>query len=498
MKLLAAFDDQLSGLDGDDDDDGDGDSLGDAAVQESRGQNVVRFKRNRLHLSGLNFTMLNVHLYQDDEPRFAVGVNIANTTLVGQFQYDGYAPAVSFIGPDYSKLAGHYRMSIDNILLTAASNLTKVQVPTTTPDAKYKYKLASNGLRMNISNLGYISIEILDAKDSSRPTSNYVLKMLQRVLQKTIKRTYNKFEDYIRQTLELEGRQFLDCELTRFSPLLTENQRDYKPPAGLAANERQTKAATAAATTDGMVSPNGTDKGGQQTMVMLQPNGTYLQDLAKIISTEIANSHLDRIRLPDFDYQRTVFGSSADISFQNGSLDGLDNIKLNGETRVKLLEEHLLVNASVGWFDLRPHYNWTLYFGSSHEDEQTATSGRANSTSEQQQQAAAAGDAQRVQTIGSGRPMARGFVAFSIKAVDFDAVVSRSTRSQSQMVVDELTIRRLDTPKMDIGGLPGMNRLTRAAVNFFMGRLKQRLVSSVQPTLKRELERALNRLALFN
>lgn len=60
------------------------------------------------------------------------------------------------------------------------------------------------------------------------------------------------------------------------------------------------------------------------------------------------------------------------------------------------------------------------------------------------------------------------------------------------MVVEDLAIARLDNPKMDIGGLPGMNRITRGMVNFFMGRLKQRLTSSIQPALKLQLERTLN------
>lgn len=50
---------------------------------------------------------------------------------------------------------------------------------------------------------------------------------------------------------------------------------------------------------------------------------------------------------------------------------------------------------------------------------------------------------------------------------------------------------------MDIGGLPGMNRVARTMVNFFMARLKQRVTSSIQPALKAQLERSLNRLSLF-
>lgn len=465
MKLLAAFDEQIYG---------DQTQAADEAEEEEEeegpsGMNVVRFKRNRLLLASLNFTMLNVHLYQDSEPRFAIGVNIANTTLLGQFQYHGYTPAVSLIGSDYSKLAGHYRMSIDNLLLTAAANLTKRAGNEPDEPGKLRHRLASNELRMNISQLGYISIDILDANDASQPTSSYVLKMLQRVLQKTIKRTYNTFEDYIRRTLELEARRFLDCELTRFSPLLLENQR-------LSGKENKTT----------------------------RPSG-YLDELAAIIGIEMANSHLDRVSLPDFDYQRSVFGSNAHIDFHNGSLAGLANVRLTGETRVKLMEENLIVNASVGWHDLRPVYNWTLYLGNARPQSQPEAERRAgaNQTSQFQElspQQTGAGLPTKAPASGSsnGKPVARGFVAFSIKTVDFDAVISKSVRSHSHMKVDELVIRRLEAPKMDIGGLPGMNRITRAAVNFFMGRLKQRLVSSIQPALKQELERTLNRLALFN
>lgn len=408
MRLLSVFDKQLvpGGYEDPTTDDHS------AAVDQL---NVVKFRQNKLHIQGLNLTMMNVHLYTQSEPRFALGVTIKNTSLSGQFSYNG--PAIL----SDSTLSGYYRMSIDSILLTASSNLTKqMQEPS--------YRLVTNDFKMNISNLGYISLDIFDSQNPSRPTNNYWLKMLQRILQKTIKRTYYSVEHNIRQALEVEAKRFLDCELTRFTPILSNTTQ---------ANN------------------NGSEQ--------------QWNELADIINSEILNSHLDQVSLPNFDYQRTILGTEASIFFTNGSLSGLDHIKLNNDTRIKLQNEHLLINASLGWSDLRPTYDWSLFVGAN-----SSRQGAPNRT-----------------------PMSRGFVAFNIKRVDFDAVISKGLGHDTKLQVDELIIRRLDNPKMDIGGLPGMNRVARGLVNFFMGRLKQRLVLSIQPALKQQLERTLNRLHLF-
>lgn len=73
-------------------------------------------------------------------------------------------------------------------------------------------------------------------------------------------------------------------------------------------------------------------------------------------------------------------------------------------------------------------------------------------------------------------------------------MITKGLEPHTRIVVDQLSIKRLDSPKMDIGGLPGMNRVTRGIVNFFMSRLKQRLASSIQPALRQQLERSLNRM----
>lgn len=75
-----------------------------------------------------------------------------------------------------------------------------------------------------------------------------------------------------------------------------------------------------------------------------------------------------------------------------------------------------------------------------------------------------------------------------------EAATASGTEPGRPILVEQLVIRHLDAPRMDIGGLPGMNRLTRAIVNFFMGRLKQRLTGAIQPVLKQQLERSLNKL----
>lgn len=432
MKLLSAFDSQLGGIEEEHDENG-----------EPPSENVVRFRQNKLYIKGLNLTMLNMHLYTNSEPKFAVGVTIHNTTLAGEFLYNG----PTLIGD--SKLAGYYRMSIDNILVSASSNLTKQFDVTASSDSLHKYRLVTNEFSMNISNLGYITIDILDAKDASKTTSNYLLKMLQRILQKTIKRTYYSFESYIRDTLQAEGRRFIDCELTRFTPILADDTHHQ-------ANGNASGSALAAAHID----------------------TNHQDDLARILNNEIFHSGLAQVPLPNFDYHRNILGTEATIHFVNGSLAGLDHLRLNDETRVKLQGEHLLINASIGWHHLRPHYNWSLLLGGT-------TPGAINQTGDTNDSVAA-------------RPMSAGFVAFNLERIDFDAVISKGLAGpNTRIVVDKLTIRRLDSPKMDIGGLPGMNRVARAMVNFFMGRLKKRVASSIQPALKQQLEQSINRLSLF-
>lgn len=309
-------------------------------------ENVVNFRQNHLKIQGLNLSMLNVHLYSDNDPKFGIGITIKNTTMTGNFAYSG---PLAFTE---SRLAGFYRMSIENIYLVASSNLTKQRVFRFSSSKKSGtlseeiVTLKTNDFKLNITNLGYISIDILDSKDATKPTTNYLLRMMQRVLQKTIKRTYYSFENYIKETLEREARHYIDCELTRFTPMLSE-----------------------ASTVESSSSAN------------------KLGDLARIINLEITKSQLDSVLLPNFDHQQSILGTQATIRFTNGSLSGLNHIHLTGETRIKLQEEHLFVNTSIGWSDLRPYYSWNLFLG-----------GNANSTSD------------RAST-------SRGFVAFNIKGV---------------------------------------------------------------------------------
>lgn len=425
MKLLSTFTSQFDPFQL-------SDSLSNSGSEQIP-DNVVRFKENNLFINGLNLSMLNIHLFTDNDSKFGLGITIKNTTMTGKFSYNGPLAITE------TKLAAYYRMSIDNIYIVASSNLTKQQNSLNNnqdelgdsdddnDDAMNQYNLVTNDFKLNITNLGYISIDIFDRKDSTKPTSNYLLRMLQRFLQKTIKRTYFTFENYIKKTLEKESKRLLDCELTRFTPLLDKSAKNNK------------------------------------------------NDFTQIISGEINRLQLSTVTLPDFDHNQNVLGSSALVLFYNGSLSGLHNIQLNGETRIKLQnEQHLFVNTSIGWKDIKPYYNWELYLGS------TAINNSRSSTS------------------AHLNPTAKGHVSFTIKAIDFDAVITKGLKPHTKIIVDQLVIKRLDSPKMDISGLPGMNRVTRGMVNFFMGRLKQRLAASIQPTLKQQLERSLNKMSLFN
>lgn len=397
IKLLSAFENPF-GLDED----------------QEPSVDLVTFSDNNLLIEGLNVSMLNVHFYPKNDSKFSIGATIKNTTIMGQFSYGG-----SLIFTD-SKLAGYYRMSVDNIYLIASSNLTK-QTSNKTSGAGQQTKLESKNFNVDITNLGYIKIDVFDTKDSSKPTTNYLLKILQRVLQKTIKKTYYSFESHIKRELESHGAQFLNCELTRFNHLLIEHE-----------------------------------KNGQSTIGSNQQG-----DIARIIGSEIARSQLSSVPLPNFEHQQNILGTMATVQFYNGSLSGLNNTKLNGETRIKLQDQHLFVNSSIGWFDLKPRYNWSLLIGNSKV------------------------------------AISKGIVAFNIKGIDFDAVITKGLKPRTRLVVEQLIIERLDSPKMDISGLPGMNRVTRGMVNFFMGRLKQRISSSIQPALKQQLERSLNKMNLF-
>lgn len=81
--------------------------------------------------------------------------------------------------------------------------------------------------------------------------------------------------------------------------------------------------------------------------------------------------------------------------------------------------------------------------------------------------------------------------------VTFDAYITKGIGPNTRLAVKELVISRLESPKMDIGGVPGVNRAARATINFFMARLKKRVANSIQPALRTQLEQALNRLPLF-
>lgn len=397
FKLLSTFDSQFEP---------------DSQEQEQQQpENVVQFRENNLKVDGFNLTMLNIHLFPNSDPKFGIGITIKNTTLTGRFSYRG--PMLLSNIPMF----GFYRMKVDNIFMVANSNLTKQKVVLPENATGREYKLVSDDLKVKITNLGYISIDILDSLEPNKPTSNYLLRMLQRVLQKSIKRTFYTFENYISKTVASESKHALDCELTRFTPLLA----------------------------------NATSSSSQS------------EDFSRIVSGEIAKLQLDHVILPDFDYNQTVLGRGAKIQFFNGSISGLSNVKLSGETRLKLQDEHLFANTSIGWTDLKPFYNWNLFTGNS-----------------------------------SKIPTGKGFVSFAIKAVDFDAVITKGLKPDTRIVVEQLNIRWLDNPKMDIGGLPGMNRIMRGIINFFMGRLKRRISSSLQPALKQQLEKSLNRITLFN
>lgn len=360
--------------------------------------NVIQFRDNRLSLRGLNLTLLNINLFKSDEPKFAIGALIKDTTLRGSFNYIG--PKLMWTS---TSISGFYRMSISDIMIVASSNLTK-------SNSDSGPQLKTNDFKLNITNIGYIDIDIMDEANSTITTSNSVLQLVRRMLLMTMKTTYFAFEGRIRETLERESRYAIDCELTRFSGHLDGSSK--------------------------IIGQN---------------------DLAKIIRNEIDKLNFTSVPIPDYQHKQSFLGTTATIDFFNGTLTGLNHIKLSGETKIKFQQKHLLVNTSVAWTDLSPRYNWSL-------------------------------------SLGKGRQVTKGFVSFNIKNIDFDTVISRGLDGREVFVVDQLSIEKLDNPRMDMGGLPGMNRLTRGTVNFIMNRMKQRMANSIQPILKNRLETSLNKL----
>lgn len=425
MKLLTSFSDS-------DGDNGNG-NIDDEQAMNGH-SNSICFVDNELGVKGLNLSMLSVHLYANSDPKCGLGINARNVTLTGRFIFNSQMLMTE------NSFTGYYRMQISDVYLTASSNLTKQQhenivlidtiqrrsssdvssnagqvkqaaekMQTLIPSLKY-YNLVANNLHMNISNLGTILIEIYDTQDMSGPqTSNSYLRMLKRILQKSIKKTYYTFESDIRRTIEYEARKSIDCQLTKFSG-------------------------------------------------MLETNSSYLADLARILGSEIRLANLNKVPLSNCSYQATLLGAKADIEFTNGTLQGLDNVRLPGETRIKLQDQHLLVNSSIGWYNLSASYDWTLKVSTNKE------------------------------------PMSRGKLAVAISELNLETLITRGLQSNAQVIVEQLIISKMDAPKLDISGLPGLNRLTRTVLNFFMRSFKQRLSSSLQPVLQKQLESSLNKL----
>lgn len=394
------------------------------SIDQNQEFNTIKFKNNELIVRGLNVSMFSVYLYTDSDPKCSLGILVKNTTLTGKFLYNGPLTLsdVSFVG--------YYKMQINDVYLTASTNFSKRieenqiadSYDMTSNDSKIKqlnttrpyYSLVANGLTMNISNLGYISIDIYDSPDfNAETTNNYILKILKRIMQRTIKRTYYMFESKIRHAMEIESRKSLDCQLSRFNSLL-------------------------------------------------ESNSTYQKDLARIVNNEIEKSNLTIVTLPNYEHQQTILATNAKVYFTNGSLSGLNKMKFNGETRLKLQDQHLLVNSSIGWTDLDSSFDWTIYV-SDHQN-----------------------------------PSAKGRVSVHIKVFDFDTVITKGVIMNSRIVVEQLIIKELDGVKLDISGLPGLNRVTRGAVNFFMRNFKQRIAYSIQPVIKQQLEKSLNKLEFFN
>lgn len=325
-------------------------SNGDGTTEQA--ENIVRFRDNKVHIEGFNLTMLNVHLYARGEPRIGLGFNIKNTTLAGRFQYAGSILPVAVV----SNMTGFYRMSIENIYLIISTNLTRKSGTLGEP-----VPLTTNGFKVNVTNMGYISITISHREDTTEQSPFMLWRLLQRVLQRTIKRIYYTFENSIRDSLEREGRKYIDCELSAVTPSFASSLDNLEQDV----------------------------------------------DFGRLISGQIQRSQLDKVNLPDFYHQQNVLGSLASVYFSNGTISGLSNVLLTGETRVKLQDEHLIVNSSIGWINLAPRYNWTLYLGSGNQSVEAR-----------------------------GAPTAKGFVSFHIKGVSislFERVLSSRPTNTNQL-----------------------------------------------------------------
>lgn len=266
-------------------------------------KNMIQFTQNTIYFSGINITMIDMHIYEADEPKFMVGLNIANVSLVGRFHY--YGPLAMSELP----LEGNYRMTIEDAHIVSSSNLTKRLNETGDPELK------TNNFKLNITNMGFIDITIFDGVNAISPTSNPLFRIFQRLLQKTIKRTYYAFEEYIVRSLTHQSRESIDCELRHYSPIL-----DNKNPIGR-------------------------------------------EDFQRILRLEVVRTNMSLVPIGDFQHTQTVLGTNATITFTNGTMSGLNEVHFNNDTRVKLEQKSIYIRSIIGWEGLAHHYNWELDVG---------------------------------------------------------------------------------------------------------------------------------------
>lgn len=265
----------------------------------------IKFTQNHLTMTGVNLRLLNMQLYKDSEPKCDLQFTIGNTTVNGRFSFSTQLMLIDL------HLEGRYTMQVDDIYVKAATKFAKET------NGSNVTALKTKDLDLNITSMGRINLNLyhdVDDEDIGSTDNSYWFKILNRVLHKTIKRTYYMFENEIKQSLEGASKKSLDEELAHFMPYLSYNTSQQ-------------------------------------------------QDLVASVRQEMVRSKFVTNKLPDYYHSNRLLGLEAKINFTNGLLSEIDTLKLTGDSKIKIQDLHLLVNTSIGWSELVATYDWRLNIG---------------------------------------------------------------------------------------------------------------------------------------
>lgn len=265
---------------------------------------LIKFTQNHLTMTGINLKLLTIQLYKENDPKCDVQFIVSNTTINGLFSFDTQVMLVDV------RLKGGYTMQINDVHVKASTKVTKE----IDADNNSAPRLRTKDLDLNITSIGRINLNLYEDDDSDGDDNNYWFRLMNRVLHKTIKRTYYMFEKEIKRTLEEASRKTLNDELAQMESYLSSNTSQQ-------------------------------------------------QDLVASVRQEMIESNYVSTELPDYQYSNRLLGFETRINFTKGILSDIDTIKITGDSKMKIQDLHLLINTSVGWSELIATYDWRLNLG---------------------------------------------------------------------------------------------------------------------------------------